>query len=204
MQTTENDITEKLSIFRENKNLSKLLRRVMVIGRNVFGNPTAYDKKSKRHSLYAELQGIASSVFSEIQSQIPCAKCSHCCHQAVTINEYEAYVIGVYIKAKPQNVERTISLDKSEEDVRKWSGIPCPFLKDGECSIYWCRPLSCRLHHSLANTPDRCDIVNHPGETVPSLDFRPFYNIAAHLMVQECHGDIREYFPTEVFKQCAD
>lgn len=87
-------------------------------------------------------------------------KCSYCCYQAVDLfdMEFELYA-DMYKSGKILiNIEQ---LKKSEnhhtvDDFIK-EPLACVFLKDGLCSIYDVRPISCRKYY-VSNDPVHCDM----------------------------------------------
>lgn len=74
-------------------------------------------------------------------------------------------------------------------------GLPCPFLRDSQCSAYEHRPFACRTHVTLDDDDLLCKL--RPGQTVPM----PYANTkrpwALFLGLQpgEILADIREFFP---------
>ncbi|KVR21687.1 hypothetical protein WK13_34685 [Burkholderia ubonensis] len=121
------------------------------------------------------------------------AGCSHCCYIAVGVMQTEAELIGKAIGRKPKKVKHRDNFDGFDFGYHN----PCTFLKDGRCSIYEHRPLACRMHYSLADTPDLCKL--NPPETNPvpmvnTLSLNKGY-------VQICApdkpvlADIRDFFP---------
>ncbi|WP_075107898.1 YkgJ family cysteine cluster protein [Neptuniibacter marinus] len=93
----------------------------------------------------------------------PCKKgCSDCCHYAVTVSEVEIAFIEKFTRVKRQ---KTFS---SKAD---FHGTPCPFLKNGSCSIYDVRPFVCRRHVTLTSTNTWCNPNISNNETFPLLRF---------------------------------
>ncbi len=87
------------------------------------------------------------SLFAQTFSK--CSKgCSACCAYGVSITTFEAK----YISLKT-------GIEYSRETVfAKNDNADCPFLGDsGECSIYNCRPIICRMVHTLGD-PKNCEI----------------------------------------------
>jgi len=146
---------------------------------------------------YQRLVSIAKSVSDIIAPVSACSRgCSHCCKMAVTISSHEADLItkatGIpHVKAKGLSLEVT-----QEQTVAKYSGVPCPFLKEDVCGIYEHRPLPCRTHFNISKYPALCDIENNPGQDVPNFDLRSvWYADAAISMEVAYFDDIREFFP---------
>ncbi len=87
------------------------------------------------------------------------AGCDHCCYQSVGVTAPEALAIFDYLErslSEPEFAEVAAHLSEAHERTRGLSPAerfspehPCPFLRDGCCSIYEVRPLSCRGMNSL-------------------------------------------------------
>jgi Fe-S-cluster containining protein len=79
-----------------------------------------------------------------------------------------------------------------DEMVRRHIGVPCPFLRGGECSVYAVRPLACRLHHVVEDDAAKCG----PGKAQKpvSLEMKEFDAARAELFREEPFADIREFF----------
>lgn len=146
------------------------------------------------------LRGVAEVVSTMISPHVSCgAGCDHCCHMACTISIHEAKIIGARIGVDPKPVKIELTAHTRSDMVDKYTGVPCPFLKEKKCSIYDIRPLSCRTYFNLSAYPEICDVVKHPGNEVPALDLSPIWMadvlINATPSAPFVYGDIREYFP---------
>jgi hypothetical protein len=111
--------------------------------------------------------------------QPACRKgCSYCCHLPVEVSAPEILAIGQYVREKFSEEERqqlaraidahiatTEGMDDRQRSVCR---TPCPLLRDGACSVYEVRPLTCRGYHSFDAEPCRRD-CEHPtrNHTVP-------------------------------------
>lgn len=169
-----------------------------------------------RMSVHAKIEALWEAVdeLGVIAAHAACHKgCSHCCHVAVLIPTQEAALIGKRIGVKPKPVHGITR----REDVRAGYDNPCPFLKDGACSIYASRPLACRQQYNMDSDPLLCELVGDEGTKVPYLNLMD-YNTALVYMTTEHRqhiardkrtglpvpvedvmltdvGDIREFFP---------
>ncbi|THK41323.1 YkgJ family cysteine cluster protein [Methylophaga sp. SB9B] len=139
----------------------------------------------KLESLYLfmnELYGYASKY-------TPCKKgCSDCCHYSVTVSEVEIAHIEKYAKKK----RRKEFLPKED-----FHGSPCPFLKEGNCSIYEARPFVCRRHVVFTKTNTWCNPKISKDETFPLLRFSSINEAFDHIrQVSESFElyDIRQVF----------
>ncbi len=90
-----------------------------------------------------------------LQKFAACKKgCSACCMMPVELSEIEI----AYIE-KHTGAERT-----EIQPRRNFHGETCPFLRNGECSIYEHRPYACRRHMAFTKTahwcaPNRCNQI---------------------------------------------
>ncbi len=89
---------------------------------------------------------------TDVKPHTTCKRgCSYCCHVPVGLTECEA----LYIQAK---TGKTANL-KNEKilTVETLKGAPCTFLKNGECSIYEFRPITCRVFSSFEDPEIYCN-----------------------------------------------
>ena len=142
---------------------------------------------------------IADAVGAEVAKVAPCKRgCSHCCHQATSIYRSEAKAIGEKIGVAPASPEPQQFGAAALAAIRqKHRGVPCVFLKDGECSIYEVRPMACRTHFSLADDAKPCDIIGNSGANVPSMSFTWLHMPMAEVAIDsgDTCADIRDFFP---------
>jgi hypothetical protein len=141
-----------------------------------------------------QLYALADEMNSYNGDNVACRRgCNHCCHIAVVMIEPEAKMLGARLRIKPKDVARKYR----EFDIFSYNyHTPCPFLKQGECSIYADRPLACR---NLVNA-DIDDLLCHmmpspPQPTVPYLNRVPFDVAYVAVCQSQRVADIREYFP---------
>ncbi|MGJ7523776.1 YkgJ family cysteine cluster protein [Variovorax sp. LT1P1] len=154
------------------------------------------------------LHRTASAWARPIATVAACRKgCSACCFQAVSISQTEAELIGRTIGQRPTDVVDPVhphasfdlaDREAGEERLRaSWAGSPCPFLSEGECSIYDVRPFACRTLINLDDDPLLCQIVPSRPASVPYANAQ--YLLAMWAMAQPNAklADIREFFPSE-------
>jgi len=145
-----------------------------------------------------EVLRTADRIFAHAGQYAVCARgCGHCCHVHVPIADFEAQFIAERVGIKPVALQRSIPHNRME-----YSGAtPCPFLKQGECSIYEARPLTCRMHLNFDIDPYWCLHENwdKPGAAIPRPDITPLME-AYHALAGKARpvvADIRDFFPHE-------
>jgi Fe-S-cluster containining protein len=84
--------------------------------------------------------------------------CSYCCHFTIDVRAAEVFRILDFVdrsftaeeKARVYAEVRANSevLGKLDEEERMTRNVKCPFLSDGQCTIYVARPQSCRNYHA--------------------------------------------------------
>lgn len=146
------------------------------------------------HEKNIRMRAVVNVIHSIVAPHTVCSKgCGHCCKMAVTITSWEAEQIGKAIGVEPKKVPSNFN---QERMVKKYMGVPCTFLKKGVCQIYEHRPLACRTHYNLSAYPELCDVVEHPGNDVPNLNFRNIWMADSMNNVEGSDfNDLREFFP---------
>lgn len=126
--------------------------------------------------------------------------CNHCCHIPIVIAETEALSIGKAIGIKPENLKLEPGSAKLSELTKKFEGYesPCPFLKDGACSIYEHRPLACRNHINM-DVDDLLCRLNGSGQSVPvPMANNRHLSFGYALSFEKGKwADIRDWFPKQ-------
>jgi len=143
---------------------------------------TAIDKGLSNHalfqaieSLYQAIDGLNDSIISLAKRQninVACTKgCQWCCHQAVFANSYEVHYLSEKIKENFSTKDLT-TIQKSceiknssvsklgEKKVLSYKS-PCPLLSNGACSVYFARPMACRIYLST-NLSSCVEFYTHP------------------------------------------
>lgn len=160
------------------------------------GNAIA-EQLRKPHVAYASLLEFADSVNALVVPLAACRHgCSHCCNMAVTITNIEAGIIARTLKIEKASPDMRMAISR-DAMVAKWSGVPCPFLSGGKCTIYATRPWACRSLMNMSQQPQVCDIATYPGMDVPALDMGDFDKLYASVLVNHVTeiADIRDFFP---------
>lgn len=144
------------------------------------------------------LRKLTDALGQAAEGIVPCkAGCSHCCHMALMVTPEEAEAMakasGRPIKMPSKRAFRT----PEAENVERFDGVPCPMLKENQCSVYNDRPHPCRVHYSMDRDSLLCKIV--PGEKIraPTVNvdkFNMLFFVAHGDPRRVRHADIREYF----------
>jgi len=145
---------------------------------------------------------IAEKLSRTITPHTACARgCSECCHMATNISTYEAKMIGRFVGRDPKRLRREGKVVPAlgDELRARYTGVPCPFLKDGRCSVYPARPLACRIHHTMRDDESDCRLrLDEQGRVTnptPALNLSPVGTASAQIFSGGDFGDIREFFP---------
>jgi len=98
-------------------------------------------------------------LIAETRTTLACHEgCSTCCTLRVDVFAHEVLLIAHHIRARfspeqlselqarlARHAERVLPLTPFQHATQN---VVCPLLRDGRCSVYEVRPLSCRRHHS--------------------------------------------------------
>ena len=147
------------------------------------------------------------SAWAEPLAQVAACRrgCSHCCSLPVAITSAEARLIGEAVGREPAQPPAALRVKDAATDAGfaerhraaelQVVGVPCPFLMQGECSIYEHRPFGCRTHLSLDDDELLCRRIEGVEVTVPYADARMVYAVFLGAQANEALADIREFFP---------
>jgi len=149
--------------------------------------------RDSRKSLFVRLEELYKSmdeVFAFVKAYTPCRQgCCSCCYYEIEVGN-----IGVV------HMERNLGIrcDCPPIPIVKPHGLPCPFLRDGSCTIYPHRPYHCRKHVALVPTPYWCHPDRSNRQGFMMLNFATFDEAMANLCFEfgkfEAR-DIRNVFP---------
>lgn len=159
--------------------------------------------QAREENLLAEIAAIQGSALKKlrilhqateelsnaISPFIACRRsCSACCHYNVHLYPLEAELIE-----KRTGRKRFREKHPAED----FTGLPCVFLKDGECSIYEVRPMVCRKHVALTNSPYWCAPERSGSIRLPMANFSQVNAAFDHVIEKDGRheiSDIRQIF----------
>jgi Fe-S-cluster containining protein len=144
----------------------------------------------------------ASAWASPMEPIAACRKgCCHCCFIPCHILSEEAKLLADLTgrtMVKPEirfSVASRQDPNAPEPDPKRHLGEPCPFLKDGLCSVYENRPISCRTHYNLDDDSLLCEVVPDHPVTVPMINNHSILGYIALQFPKDYLSDIRDFFP---------
>jgi Fe-S-cluster containining protein len=184
------DMPDEATTARAQARADKISRRTNWDAVKTFGNLAIKTREPKIKVWY--LHKIGDEIVRAAKGFTACDKgCSHCCHQPVMMSLSEARYIGA-MTGKTVTTPAEFTL----EPAKQYSGVACPFLVQGQCSIYEHRPYTCRLHFSLEDNEDPCKIDGRVGKVLylNQKEYHELQVLAFQELVLEMQ-DIRAFFP---------
>ena len=90
-------------------------------------------------------------ITAEVTAQIDCTKCANCCRQIRPVldkDDISEFALGLKMSASQF---RQTYLEPADDAPAKYvfNETPCPFLQNGRCANYACRPKDCRSYPHL-------------------------------------------------------
>lgn len=106
-----------------------------------------------------DMEGIRQALEDQ-GTPVACKQgCAFCCHYRISVVPVEAIMVAqfvrdlftdeakVEVRGRIKTYNETLAQLPAEQRLTR--PLPCPFLHEGSCMVYFARPLSCRMHHSL-------------------------------------------------------
>ena len=96
-----------------------------------------------------ELDAIVHRHCEEVTARIDCRECANCCREVAPVlepDDVERLAKGLSLTDEGC-LDRLLAID--EEDDTVFASLPCPLLKDNQCSVYEHRPDDCRSYPHL-------------------------------------------------------
>ena len=152
-------------------------------------------KKLPAKAKLNRLKRIADKMSKVVTPKSACRSgCSHCCNISAVITQTEANAMA---EASGRKVIKLEGRQPPTEDiVKKWFRVPCPFLVKGRCSVYAERPVVCRLQFNVSDDPYYCNTAIEPEDSfVTYLNLTQLQQGYMMAFIQEPWGDIRDFFP---------
>lgn len=153
--------------------------------------PDDFDRAQR--GCQAAVEELNAGALAESGATLACrAGCSLCCSLRVDVFAHEIFVIARFVRAhfSEAEIDRLLG-DLAAHSARvrpltpfqhATSNNPCALLRDGRCSVYEVRPLSCRRHHSTDFAA--CQFAyDHPADLdFPAAHVRELYHQASGTM----------------------
>lgn len=135
-----------------------------------------------------EIDAIVHGIADEVTSQIDCTKCANCCKQIWPVldkDDISKFALGLKTDAS-EFQEQYLSRDEENSSKYRFNEIPCPFLKNNQCSNYSCRPEDCRSFPHL----HKKDFVSRLWGVVENYAICPIvFNVYERLKSELWHGN---------------
>ncbi len=137
-----------------------------------------------------ELDVLVHGLYKDISSRIDCLDCGNCC-RVILPNLSPADITGLAAGlrlSKAELTRRYLTTREDQENTYTFNATPCPFLDGNQCTVYECRPQSCRsyphLHksgftHRLIQVVENyaiCPIVFNVYEELKKMLWQPFWH----------------------------
>ena len=130
-----------------------------------------------------EIDAIVHRITDEVTSQIDCTKCANCCKQIRPIldkDDVSKLALGLKI-ALPEFQEQYLSQDEENKSKHRFNELPCPFLRNDQCSHYDCRSYP-HLHKK--------DFVSRLWGVVANYEICPIvFNVYEQLKTELWHNN---------------
>lgn len=127
----------------------------------------SFSKQGSETDFVKAFYEVFDETLADQKTLTSCRKgCFFCCRQNVAIYKAEASLIAEYCQEHDISIPRDYLLQQLKhgwKEIAKAEVGWCVFLKEGECSIYPVRPLSCRKYH-VVSPPALCDTVKYPAD----------------------------------------
>ncbi len=98
-----------------------------------------------------EIDATVQTISDQVTSQIDCTRCANCCKQSRPVldqDDISKFALGLKVGV-PEFQERYLSQDEENKPKYIFNELPCPFLKNDQCSHYDYRPKDCRSYPHL-------------------------------------------------------
>jgi Putative zinc- or iron-chelating domain len=118
--------------------------------------------------------------------------CAHCCYIAVQVSQSEAELLARASGRKLQKPKQPIT--ELYWLAERSYAHPCPFLKEGRCSVYAARPMTCRTCLNMDDTPLQCELAPDSPSEVAYANPMPIWVLHGMITGGEIHADIRDWF----------
>lgn len=108
-----------------------------------------------------ELDALAIDLHDQVSAAIDCTQCGNCCTEILPIldqEDVERFAAGLGISVSELHHQYLIPADEPERYT--FNNLPCPFLKDKQCTNYVHRPKDCAAYPHLHKPGFRARSIN--------------------------------------------
>jgi Fe-S-cluster containining protein len=142
----------------------------------------------KQHDMAPkEIDAIVHGIADRVSSQIDCTKCANCCKQIRPVldkDDISNFALGLKIPVS-EFQEQYLSRDEENSSKHRFNELPCPFLKNDQCSNYNYRPRDCRSYPHLYKK----DFVSRLLGVVENYEVCPIvFNVYEQLKAEIWHN----------------
>jgi hypothetical protein len=143
----------------------------------------------KQHDLTShEIDAIVHEIVDGVTSQIDCTQCANCCKQIRPVLDQEdisRFALGLKILAS-EFQDQYLCADDENPSKHNFNKLPCPFLKNDQCSNYDHRPEECRSYPHLHKN----DFVSRLWGVVENYDICPIvFNVYEQVKIELWNDD---------------
>ena len=143
----------------------------------------------KGHDMLSEeMDAYVHEILDEVSSKIDCTKCANCCKQVRPVldeDDISRFALGLDIS---ESAFRKQYLHVYKDNPSKFSfkEIPCPFLKNDQCTNYEHRPTDCRSYPHL----QKDDFIFRLWSVIGNYEICPIvFNVYEQLKIELWHND---------------
>ena len=143
----------------------------------------------KQHDMLPEeIDECVHEIANEISSKIDCTKCSNCCKQIRPVldeDDISRFALGLDIPISEFR-QQYLSADEDSTSKFRFKELPCPFLKNDQCTNYDNRPTDCRSYPHL----HKDDFIFRLWGVIDNYEVCPIvFNVFEQLKIELWHND---------------
>jgi Fe-S-cluster containining protein len=146
----------------------------------------------KQHDMHPDdIDAYVHEITDEVSSKIDCTICANCCKQVRPVlddNDISRFTIGLNI-SESEFREQYLSPDEDSQSKFRFKELPCPFLKNDQCTNYDNRPTDCRSYPHL----EKDGFIYRLWSVIDNYEICPIvFNVYEQLKTELWHDDLHE------------